>query len=66
MKKRSHTERVKSELERLRNEVGALEVTMKRLKSHSSETLAVGWTPLHLDPHNSSLSWTSDPLKTSS
>lgn len=48
-KKRSHTERVKTELERLRNDAEALENTLKRLKQSTpnrpQSQLAVRWSP---------------------
>lgn len=58
-KKRSHTERVKCELERLRKDAEALEATLKRLKLRSSETLAVRWAPSPVGRQSSSLSWPS-------
>lgn len=43
-KKRSHTERVKGELEQLRNDVQALEAVFKRLKKNTA-VLTVHWSP---------------------
>lgn len=54
-KKRSHTERVKNELERLRTDAKALEATLERLKRSSSEMkqLVAGARP-QVDSHSSS------------